>query len=379
MVLRVVGPAVRGLVVAGAALLVPVLSQAAALVVGQVAPLTGVEATQGRGYSAGLKLAFDQANAAGTLGGNTLALVVKDGGSRSDSTLAATKELLASATPPIALAGYFGTPTVPDLVASGVLDKERVPLVGYRGAQVPANLPYVFSLRAGLAEQVDRIVQHVATLGITKIGVIYDGGPQEADTVAAVQRIAEQRKVEIVAKAVQPAATTRVSPDMVAAMQKGAPQAILILSSNACAAFVEGYRSGGGGAALFATADTDVEQLAKRLGDEQLRGISIAQVTPGPTKMSARIVRDFQSAYKSAKADQPASFAMIEGYIAGRVLVEGVRRAGPTPTRDSLAKALDSIDRLDLGDYVIGFRPGMHTGSRFVDLSIVTSSGQVTQ
>ncbi len=381
MVCRVVGPAMRVLGVlsmAGAGLLVPVLSQAAALVVGQVAPLTGVEATQGRGYSTGLKLAFDQVNAAGGIGGNTLVLLAKDGGSRSDSTLAAAKELLA-AERPIALAGFFGAQAVPDLIASGMLDKERVPLVGFRGAQVPANVPYVYSLRAGWAEQVDRIVQHVATLGITKLGVLYDGGPQEADTLALVQRIADQRKVSLVVKGVQPAGVTRVAPELVSDMLKAAPQAILILSSSACAAFVEGYRSSGGGAALFATADTDVEQLAKRLGDDQLKGISIAQVTPSPTKLASRITRDFQAAYKAGKAEQPVSYAMFEGYIAGRVIAEAVRRAGAAPTRESLVKALDGLDRLDLGDYIIGFRPGVHNGSRFVDLSIVTGAGQITQ
>ena len=59
--------------------------------------------------------------------------------------------------------------------------------------------------------------------------------------------------------------------------------------------------------------------------------------------------------------------------------VEAVRRQGPKPTREGIAAALDTMDSYDLGGYVVGFRPGMRTGSRFVELSIVSASGRIRQ
>ncbi|WP_295855370.1 ABC transporter substrate-binding protein [uncultured Xylophilus sp.] len=352
-------------------------ASAAALVVGQVAPMTGVEATQGRGYAAGLKLVFDQVNAAGGIAGNTLVLSSRDDGSRAADTLTATRDLVEKQRP-IALAGYFGAQPIGELIASGLLERERLPLVGFRGAMVAANTPYVYNVRAGWPEQIDRIVRHVATFGITRLGVLYEDGTQLAATRALVEKTAAQHKVQLAGDAVVPAGSNRVGP-AVEALAKAQPQAILILASSACSAFVEAYRAAGGGAQLFATAEVDVEQLSKRLGEDQLKGISIAQVTPSPNRLASRITRDFQQAVKAVPPDQPVSHAMFEGYIAGRVLAEAIRRAGPAPNRETLTRALDGLDRLDLGDYVIGFRPGMHTGSRYVDLSIVGRDGLLRQ
>ena len=349
--------------------------QAANLVVGQVAPLTGVEASQGRAYAAGLQIAIAQFNAAGGAAGNTLSLVSRDDGSRPDDTLAATRDLLAEQRP-LALAGYFGTRSITAVVESGLLDKEKIPLVGYRALQLAAASPQLFTVRAGLPDQIGKVMQHLATMGISRVAVFMEAGPQAAGVQATIARAADAQKIQVVATALQP-------PDMkvmpaVTQIRAAQPQAVLLLASVASAAFVEAFRSEGGGAQIFATSDIDVEQLAKRLGDEQLAGISIAQVTPNPNKLTTRLAREFQAAKKAARIDQPASHAMMEGYVAGRVLSEAVRRAGANPTRETVTRAIESIDRLDLGDYVVGFKPGENRGSRYVDLSIV-SGGQLKQ
>jgi ABC-type branched-subunit amino acid transport system substrate-binding protein len=351
--------------------------QAASLVVLQVAPLTGVQAPMGRAYEAGLQLAFAQFNAAGGAAGNTLKLVSKDDGSRPEDTVSLTRANVAEQRP-LALAGYFGTRGVGDLIASGLLEQEKLPLVGYRATQLAGDLPLVYSVRAGLAEQVDKIMQHLATRGISKLGVFMEDDGQAQAVRTLLTDSAARRKLTLVAVATVPPNSNKVQP-AVATLRAAGPQAILMLASAASAGFVELYRNDGGGAQLFASSDIDVEQLSRRLGDEQLAGISIAQITPSPTKLSTRLVRDFQQALKASKSPTPGGHAMLEGYINGRVLAEAVKRAGANPTRDSLVKALDTMDRFDLGDYVISFRPGEHTGSRYVDLSIVAGSGQLRQ
>ena len=79
---------------------------AAPIVVGQVAPLSGVDAAQARAYSAGLQLALSKANKAG-VGGHTFSLVRKDDHGQPGETVASTKSLLGESRP-LVLAGYFG-------------------------------------------------------------------------------------------------------------------------------------------------------------------------------------------------------------------------------------------------------------------------------
>ena len=76
---------------------------------------------------------------------------------------------------------------------------------------------------------------------------------------------------------------------------------------------------------------------------------------------------------------QGAGYVMLEGYINARVIVEAARRQGARPTREGMAAALDRMDAFNLGGFVIGFRPGVRSGSRFVELSIISSTGKIRE
>ncbi len=111
-----------------------------------------------------------------------------------------------------------------------------------------------------------------------------------------------------------------------------------------------------------------------------MQGIAIAQVTPSPYKMTNRLSKEFNDIAATAGAqDVPISYAMMEGFIAAKVIVEAARRQGSRVTREGFASALDGLESLDLGGYVIGFRPGMRNGSRFVEMTIISGNGRIRQ
>jgi ABC-type branched-subunit amino acid transport system substrate-binding protein len=154
----------------------------------------------------------------------------------------------------------------------------------------------------------------------------------------------------------------------------------MISSGAAAAGFIEQYRASGGTAQLFAHSGADIEQLAKRLSEEQMQGVAIAQVTPSPYKISTKLAKEFGDVVaKTPNLEVPVSYAMMEGFIAAKVIVEGVRRQGARPTREGMAPALDAIGSYDLGGYVVSYKPNMHSGSRFVELSIISGAGKIRQ
>ncbi|HEY8356211.1 MAG TPA: ABC transporter substrate-binding protein [Ramlibacter sp.] len=354
-------------------------AQAATLVVGQVAPMTGLEAGQGRAYARGMELYFDAVNKAGGVNGHTFSLVRRDDAGRPDETLRQTQELLATSNPMV-LAGFFGSRNIAEVVNAGLLEKSRIALVGYRAAEIVDDKPNLYGVRAGLRDELNRMVEHLGTVGITRIGILHEDGTGAAAIVAAATEAAGRAGARIVAQAGHPAGTTRVGPG-VDVLVKANPQAILLVSSSgAAAAFVEQYREQGGRAQLFAHSGVDVEQMGKRLSDEQMQGVAIAQVTPSPYKVTSRLGRDLNEAVGKTKgADGALSYPMMEGYITARIIVEAVRRQGGRPTREGTIAALDSIDGLDVGGYVIGYKPGARRGSKFVELSIITGRGTVRQ
>lgn len=380
-VVRMAWPMVMGC----AAMLFQPAAQAVQVVVGQVAPLSGAEASQGRAYARGMQLLFDGVNKAGGVNGHTFMLVSKDDGGRAEETVSASRQLIAEAQPMV-LAGYFGGRNISDLVNTGMLEKEKLALIGYRAADVRTDTPQLYNVRASTRDELNKITEHLATMGVTRLGVFYEEGATAPALLAATEEAAKKGNTAIVSKASYEAGTTRVS-SAVDTFIKTQPQAILLLcSGEASARFIERYRADGGVAQVFVHSGADMERVAKRIAEDRLafvssvmQGVAIAQVVPSPYHVStlAKELRDAIS--KEGKADVPLSYVMMEGYIAAKVIVEAVRRQGKRPTREGMAAAVESVENLNLGGYVVGFRPGVRTGSRFVELTIISDTGRIRQ
>ena len=68
--------------------------------------------------------------------------------------------------------------------------------------------------------------------------------------------------------------------------------------------------------------------------------------------------------------------AMLEGFAAANVLVEGLKRAGPKPSREKIQAALEGLRKFDLGGLEVSYSPEDHTGLDFADLSIIGTDGK---
>jgi hypothetical protein len=66
----------------------------------------------------------------------------------------------------------------------------------------------------------------------------------------------------------------------------------------------------------------------------------------------------------------------LEGNVEARVLVEGLKRAGPEPTRAKLVFALESMAPHDFGGVLVRYGAGDRTGSTFSDLVMLGANGR---
>lgn len=189
---------------AGAVLATAHAVQAAEIVVGQVGPMSGLEANQGRAYAAGMQLMFNSITSAGGVNGNTFILARKDDGGRAEDTVNATRQLLAESKP-LVLAGFFGSRNISDLVSSGLLEKDKIALVGYRTAEIRPETPLLYSVRANLRDEINKLTEHLATIGITRLGLLYEEGPGAAALIAAAEEAAKKANATITSNASYPA------------------------------------------------------------------------------------------------------------------------------------------------------------------------------
>ena len=371
------GVGVRAAVVAlcaGAAMV------AQAWTVGQVAPLSGAEATQGRAYVQGMKLYFDHVNKAGGVQGQPVELAVLDDLGHPDETVSKTRQLLAQSKP-VVLAGYFGNRNLSALLDSKALDGSALSLVGYQSTDTRVQASsHLFATRAGLVEQVAKISTHLATVGITRMALVFEERPDAQALTEQITKSVASSGAKLVTTAVIQGKNGFDKAVQAVTASKTSPQAILVVASSAAtAAFVESYRLDGGTAQVYATAEADIEQLAKRLPVEYMNGLSIAQVVPSPYKVSGKLNKEFRDAVAQAgkSMDVPVSFSMMEGYVNAKVITEALRRSQPV-TPEKVSAALRTLDTYDLGGYWVSFKPGQ-IGSKYVDLSIVSASGRVKQ
>jgi ABC-type branched-subunit amino acid transport system substrate-binding protein len=357
------------------------MAQAAGWTVGQVAPLSGADATQGRAYAQGMKLYFDQINKAGGVQGQPVELVVVDDVGHPDETVSKTRKLL-SDSKPVVLAGFFGNRNMTALIDSKLLESSPLSVVGYQSTDTRVlGSSQFFATRAGLAEQMNKISTHLATVGITRLALVFEDRPDaQALNELVGKAIAPSGAKLVSAASIKSKSSVDKTVEQLRAAKTPAQAVLVVASSPTTAAFVEAYRMDGGNAQVYATAEADIEQLAKRLPVEYISGLSIAQVVPSPYKVSAKLNKEFRDAVTAAgkSVEVPVSFAMMEGYVNAKVIVEAMRRSQPV-TPEKVTAALRTLDAYDLGGYWVGYRPGSQVGSKYVDLSIVNASGRVTQ
>lgn len=350
------------------------------IVIGQVAPLTGVIAGTGEEYVAGGAAYFAHVNANGGINGRQLRLVVKDDSYTPDKTLKLTRELLEQERP-LALFGFVGTANIQALNKNRVLEEAGIPLLApYTGAQdlrEPVN-PYLFHIRAGYTDETARMVEQLQTLGLRRFAVFYQDDGFGKSGLAGAERALQKNGLALVGKGSYDRTKPEEVDAAVAAIAPGAPDAVIMVSVNrASAAFIKKLRAKGSSARLFSISVVNFKELLKNTGEDGARGIGISQVMPFPYSQQVPVVREFQQLMAKYQPGKTLSYASVESFIAAKVLVEAIRRSGPAATPEKVTAQLERMDDYDVGGFHVGFGPGKRVGSNFVEVTVIGPGGRL--
>jgi branched-chain amino acid transport system substrate-binding protein len=349
------------------------------IVVGQVAPLSGVLASTGKQMVLGGKLYFDEVNARGGINGQKIKVVVADDGYKVPETVRLTRELTAQPDV-VALFGFAGTANIGQLLADKVLEDAGIALVApYTGGESlrsPFN-PWIFHLRAGYADEAEHMVQQLATLGMQRVAVVYQDDGFGKSGLAGVEAALARRNLKLAAAAPYERNTDKVA-DAVRIVHAAQPQAVILVAVNKPAgAFIRQYREAGGGAQLYSISVVDPAELVKIAGVANAHGLGISQVVPYPYTPNLPVVREYQDALRRFAPEQAPNYTSFEEFLGAKVLAEALRRAGPKPTRAHVVKALESLTAYDLGGVTVGYGPANRVGSHFVEVTVIGSSGKL--
>ncbi len=350
------------------------------IVVGQIADLSGPDGYTGTDFMTGAKAYFDDVNADGGINGRQIRHVVIDSKGSPAKTMQAAQQLIEQDKADL-LFGVTGTAPVTQLIRSKLLQKSNTPLLApltgldaLRGTSTEPGedgfQPQVFHVRAGYAQEVRKVVRQALNLGMQRVAVFYSDDAFGQATLKTVEAELGKRQLNLVASSAK--------ADAAATLAKAQPQAVIVLAETAPAArFVKTFRALMPGVQLFALSVVNPRVLASETGLESAQGVAVTHVVPSPFNPTTRIAKEHAAAMGPYQNTAPLSYATMEGYLAAKLLVDALRKAGPQFSRDKLTKTLETMGRDDLGGYELTFGPTDHRGSAYVELGVINKDGRV--
>ncbi|MEC5214179.1 branched-chain amino acid transport system substrate-binding protein [Polaromonas sp. CG_9.5] len=359
-----------------AALLAAAMSPAsqAQILIGQTAGFTGAVGAGVKETTDGAKLYIDSVNANGGVGGQKIELISMD--DKFETKIAAENaRQLIEEKKVVAMFLTRGTPHTQAVIP--LLNQYGVPLVGPSTGAMVLHQPvqkHIFNVRATYQREAEKAVTHLTSIGITKIAVLYPDDSFGSDGLAGAQKGMTTAKITPVAVE----KFDRSKPDLsaiVPVIYKSNAQAVIMIGSGQVVLEgVKALRAAGSAAQIVTLSNNASSGFAKSLGDSG-RNVIVTQVFPSERSIAYPMIKEALK-LAQAKPQTELSPAMLEGFAAAKVLVEGLRRAGPKPTRETLQSALENMRKFDMGGLEVSFSPADHTGLDFADLSIIGSDGK---
>jgi ABC-type branched-subunit amino acid transport system substrate-binding protein len=345
---------------------------------GIAAPFSGSAKELGRQMKLGIDTVFSAINAGGGINGRKLRLIAADDGYEPSRTTDAMKQLFEK-DEIFGIVGNVGTPTA--MVALPYALEQKMLFFGaFTGAGLLRRDPpdrYVFNYRASYAEETDAVVRYlvkVRRLRPEQIAVFaqQDGyGDSGFSGVAKAVRGLQGGEASSVLRLDYKRNTVDVS-DAVERLRrhKSSIKAVVMVPTyRAAARFIEKTRD------LFPAmiytnvsfvGSTALAEELKLLGPKFSNGVIVTQVVP-PIEGYSSLVLEYKAALARYFPGEVPDYVSLEGYIAGGLLAEGLKRAGPHLDTEKVVDAFENLRDFDMGlGTPLNFGRTEHQGSHKV-------------
>tara|TARA_R100001369_G_scaffold2104_4_gene6850 strand:- start:72492 stop:73706 length:1215 start_codon:yes stop_codon:yes gene_type:complete len=356
---------------------VPLLAQAE-LSFGIVAPSSGGAAPLGLGMQKGIETYFAEVNEAGGVNGETLALIARDDQYKPLQAASNTRQLLQE-DEVLAAIGNVGTPTA--TVTIPIFNEYKTLLYGaFTGAGVLRKAPpdrYVINYRASYVQETAAMVDGLLEAGVLPEEIAfftqndsfgdagYNGATQAltAHGVDNIAALAHGRFTRGTRNIHQGLATILEAPVT--------PRAVIIVGIYGPAAdFIREAKNDLPDTVFLNVSFVGSQALMDELGD-LAEGVIITQVVP-PLNADLPAVEAYRKALETHARGSEPDFISLEGYLAAKLFVEGVRAAGANPDREAIVDGLLGLGSVDIGlEEPLSLGPNDHQASDAVWPTII--------
>lgn len=345
------------------------------ILVGMSTALSGPAEALGNGIKAGVEAHFAEVNAKGGVNGKKLKLIALDDGYEPKRCAPNMRKLI-DEHKVAAVIGNVGTPTA--IVSVPIANENKTLLFGaFTGAGVLRKSPpdrYVINFRASYAEETAAMVEGFLKAGIKPQEIAFftqKDGYGDAGYQGGIKAL---KKHYSGAETLPHGRYTRNTVNVenaLATIVPASPKAIIMVGAyKPCAAFIKMAREFLPDAIYANVSFVGSVPLLKELGSKG-EGVIVTQVVPHYQSAAAGIKR-FRTALAAHASGSTPGFVTLEGYLAARIFVEGIKKAGSTISRESIIDGIESLSKLDVGlGSPISFSKANHQASHQVWPTII--------
>ncbi len=345
------------------------------VVFGQSAAFSGPAQELGLNMQLGILSAFHEVNQAGGVNGRQLELEFADDAYEPEAAIANTLQLI-NENEVFALIGAVGTPT--SRSATPVAEEARVPyMTPFTGAEFlrDPGWQYVMNLRSSYYQETEEMVARLTEdLGVSRISVLYQDDSFGRAGYDGVLFALERRFMEPASVGLYTRNTTAVKEALLD-LQQGDPEAVIIIGAYEPVAAAIAWAPLIEMDSIFMTVSfVGSNALAEDLAGKHVdvsTGVYVTQVVPFPWDSSLPATAAYLDALEAYSPGATPGFVSFEGYLAGRLAIEGLQGCGREVNRDCFLDSLRSRDVVDINGFELRYGEGDNQGSDRVFLTRV--------
>ncbi|HOO74086.1 MAG: ABC transporter substrate-binding protein [Thermotogae bacterium] len=310
--------------------------------VGSFQAMSGAVALIGQNMAKGMQAYFNYVNDNGGVNGRKINLIIADDQFNPAKTTVEVKRLVES-DGVFAMVGGLGTPGC--LAVMDYLNTSKVPFV-YQGSgssllAIPPK-QYVFPVQPNYTLEGNIVINHlIKDKNAKRIAVIYRNADDGKEFYASAKKAMEANGMKFAAELAVNTTANDFSTELTKLIAARVDGIALMVFSPQSANFVKQARQYGlkSQPIVMSYANSDVTFIT--LAGEAAEGVeAMAWVNVDFSNPDLQSLRIFEKYYNEI----PNAYA-IAGMIAAETFTEGVIRAGKNLTRESLVKALETLDK----------------------------------
>lgn len=325
------------------------------IVFGQSAAFSGPAQELGKNMRLGIEAAFHEVNRTGGVHDRELKLSVLDDAYEPEAAVANTIRLIEEVRV-FALIGEVGTPT--SRSATPVAADAGVPFIApFTGAEFLRDKGWnnIINLRASYYQETEEMVERLITdLGIQRIAVLYQDDSYGRAGWRGVRLALDRRDMEPVSIGLYPRNTTAVKTALLD-LNQGNPEAVIMIGAyEPVAALIAWARHMELNPIFMTVSFVGSNALARELGPVGA-GVYVTQVVPFPTDDSLPVVSSYLNALSVYDPEAVPGFVSFEGYLAGRLAIDGLDACGREVTRGCFLDILRRTDVIDIDGFELRY------------------------